>query len=121
MAGIAKFQYPPSSRIIRTMCSGRVSEKFILRAFERAAGAVMISGCHLGDCHYLTANYETEKRFRRWKKKVKARGYDPEKLELGWFTAAEGKLFAERMRQLDAQIHEVEAAGADAEVAGGGG
>ncbi len=121
MAGIAKFQYPPSSRIIRTMCSGRVSEKFILRAFERAAGAVMISGCHLGDCHYLTANYETEKRFHRWKKKVKARGYDPEKLALGWFTAAEGKLFAERMRQLDAQIQEVEAAGADAEVAGGGG
>ncbi|MFQ6013258.1 MAG: hydrogenase iron-sulfur subunit, partial [Thermoplasmata archaeon] len=122
-AGIAKFQYPPSSRIIRTMCSGRISDKFVLRAFERGAGAVMISGCHLGDCHYLTANYETEKRFHRWKKKVKARGYNPEKLELGWFTAAEGKLFAERMRSLHERIRELEASGAEAEaeVTGGEG
>jgi heterodisulfide reductase subunit A len=117
-AGIAKFQYPPSSRIIRTMCSGRVSEKFILRAFERDAGAVMISGCHLGDCHYLTANYETEKRFRRWKKKVEARGYDPQKLDLGWFTAAEGKLFAQRMLQLHEQIQDVQDSRAETEVTG---
>ncbi|MFQ5908011.1 MAG: hydrogenase iron-sulfur subunit [Thermoplasmata archaeon] len=118
-AGIAKFQYPPSSRIIRTMCSGRVSEKFILRAFERSAGAVMISGCHLGDCHYLTANYETEKRFRRWKKKVEARGYDPQKLDLGWFTAAEGKLFAQRMQQLHERIQELQDSTREAEVAEG--
>ncbi|MEE9592409.1 MAG: hydrogenase iron-sulfur subunit, partial [Thermoplasmata archaeon] len=117
-AGIAKFQYPPSSRIIRTMCSGRVSETFILRAFERDAGAVMISGCHLGDCHYLTANYETEKRFRRWKKKVEARGYDPQKLDLGWFTAAEGKLFAQRMLQLHEQIQDVQDSRAETGVTG---
>ncbi len=91
------------------MCSGRVSEKFVLRAFERGAGAVMISGCHLGDCHYLTANYETDKRVPRWRKKVEAKGYDPDRLELGWFTAAEGKLFAERMQQLHERIQELKA------------
>ncbi len=121
-AGIAKFQYPPSSRIIRTMCSGRISEKFVLRAFERGAGAVFVSGCHLGDCHYLTANYETEKRFHRWKRKVETRGFNPDKLELGWFTAAEGKLFAESMTKVHERIRELQAMGdrAEAKAAGGG-
>lgn len=120
-AGIAKFQYPPSSRIIRTMCSGRVSEKFILRAFERQAGAVFVSGCHLGDCHYLTANYETEKRFQRWKKKVAAKGFDPKRLDLGWFTAAEGKLFAESMTKVHERIRELQAMGEGAEAPAEGG
>ncbi|MFQ5838078.1 MAG: hydrogenase iron-sulfur subunit [Thermoplasmata archaeon] len=110
-AGIAKFQYPPSSRIIRTMCSGRVSEKFVLRAFERGAGAVLISGCHPGDCHYLTANYETAKRVPRWRKKLEARGYDPKRLELAWFTAAEGKLFASKMKEMHEFIAELKAVG----------
>ncbi len=121
-AGIAKFQYPPSSRIIRTMCSGRISEKFVLRAFERGAGAVFVSGCHLGDCHYLTANYETEKRFQRWKRKVESKGYNPEKLGLGWFTAAEGKLFASKMTEVHDRIRELQAIAdkAEAKAAEGG-
>jgi heterodisulfide reductase subunit A len=122
-AGIAKFQYPPSSRIIRTMCSGRVSEKFILRAFERGAGAVLVSGCHLGDCHYLTANYETAKRVPRWKKKLEAKGYDPKRLDLAWFTAAEGRQFAAKMREMHELIEELKEVRPRAvgEAAGGGG
>ncbi|MFA5860167.1 MAG: FAD-dependent oxidoreductase [Candidatus Thermoplasmatota archaeon] len=99
-AGVAKFQYPPSSRIIRTMCSGRVSEKFVLRALERGAGAVIITGCHPGSCHYLTANLETEKRIGRWKKKLEAKGIDPARLQLAWVSAAEGKRFAEKMVEM---------------------
>ncbi len=102
-AGIAKLQYPPSSRVIRTMCSGRVSEKFILRALERKAGSVLVTGCHPGSCHYLTANLETQKRMERWKKRVAAKGYDPEKLGLAWVSAAEGKLFAAKMTEYDAK------------------
>jgi len=34
-AGIEKRQYPPSARVIRTMCSGRVDEHFVDYAFER--------------------------------------------------------------------------------------
>ncbi|MBI4393096.1 MAG: hydrogenase iron-sulfur subunit [Euryarchaeota archaeon] len=103
-AGIAKLQYPASSRVIRTMCSGRVSEKFILRAFERKAGAVLVTGCHPGSCHYLTANLETEKRMKRWKSRLAAKGYDPERLGLAWISAAEGKLFAAKMAEFDGKL-----------------
>jgi heterodisulfide reductase subunit A len=109
-AGIAKYQYPPSSRIIRTMCSGRISDKHIMRAFERGAGAVLVSGCHIGDCHYITANHETLKRFPKWRARVKAKGYDPERLQLEWFTAAEGKKFSGKMKELDDLVRGVPSA-----------
>jgi heterodisulfide reductase subunit A len=49
MAGTSRLQYPTSSRLIRTMCSGRVAEKFVLHAFKLGAPMVLVSGCHSVD------------------------------------------------------------------------
>jgi heterodisulfide reductase subunit A len=105
LAGIEKRQYPPSSRIIRTMCSGRFEEDFIARAFEKGAGAVLITGCRLtetgSDCHYNYANRQTWKRFQYWQRKFTRMGIEPERLQLRWISAAEGKEFAEKLREMD--------------------
>jgi heterodisulfide reductase subunit A len=105
LAGIEKRQYPPSSRIIRTMCSARFEEAFVARAFEQGAGAVLITGCRLtddgSDCHYNYANRFTAKRFRRWQKKFARKGIDSERLQLRWISAAEGKEYAEKLREMD--------------------
>jgi heterodisulfide reductase subunit A len=99
-AGIEKIQYPSNGRIIRTMCSGRVSDRFIKRAFDKGAGAVVVTGCHPGDCHYINANQWTEKRFEIWKKTFERRGIAPDRFQLEWISAAEGKEFAAKMRQM---------------------
>ena len=99
-AGIAKLQYPPSSRLIRTMCSGRVAEKFVMRAFEKGAAAVLVTGCHINDCHYINANHQTEKRMKQWKRKIERRGVDPERLQLKWISASEGPQFAAKMHDV---------------------
>ncbi|MBM3145603.1 MAG: hydrogenase iron-sulfur subunit [Chloroflexi bacterium] len=108
LAGIEKRQYPPSSRVIRTMCSARFEEDFVARAFEKGAGAVLITGCRLteygSDCHYNYANKFTEKRFQRWVKKFQRQGIDPERLQLRWISAAEGKEFAEKLHEMDEVI-----------------
>jgi F420-non-reducing hydrogenase iron-sulfur subunit len=44
LAGVSRFQYPPSLRIIRVMCSGRISPNFILNAFEKGADGVLVAG-----------------------------------------------------------------------------
>jgi len=44
LAGVSRFQYPPNVRIIRVMCSGRVSPDFILKALQRGADGVLVSG-----------------------------------------------------------------------------
>jgi heterodisulfide reductase subunit A len=97
MAGISRLQYPPDARLIRTMCSGRVSEDFVLYAFQRGAPIVLVSGCHFADCHYIDANRQTVKRVRRLWDKLERLGVRPERLQLEWISAAEGQKFAEVM------------------------
>lgn len=104
-AGIEKRKYPPSARIIRTMCSGRVDEQFVEYAFEHGAGGVLMTGCHIGDCHYIDANHYTEKRFDRiHAKKTRDEEFDEDRLQLEWISAAEGQKFADAVTRIDGVI-----------------
>jgi heterodisulfide reductase subunit A len=100
-AGVSRFQYPANARLIRTMCSGRVSEKFVWRAFEKGSPVVLVSGCHIGDCHYLDANHWTERRIKRMQKKMEKMGLRAERLQLEWISAAEGLRFKEVMEKME--------------------
>jgi F420-non-reducing hydrogenase iron-sulfur subunit len=37
-------QYPPSIRLIRLMCSGMLAPSYILKAFEKGADGVLVTG-----------------------------------------------------------------------------
>ena len=90
------------------MCSARFEEDFIARAFRKGAGAVLVTGCRLtdtgSDCHYNYANRYTFKRFNHWHRKYTRQGIEPERLQLKWISAAEGKEFAEKIREMDAVV-----------------
>jgi heterodisulfide reductase subunit A len=98
-AGIARLNYPTNIRLIRTMCSGRVDEKFIWKAFEAGAPVVLLSGCHFGDCHYIDANHWTKKRVEKIWKKMEKWGLRKERLQLEWISAAEGVRFSQVMKK----------------------
>jgi heterodisulfide reductase subunit A len=99
-AGVSRMQYAPEVRIIRTMCSGRVSQRFMERAFARGVGMVLLSGCHIGDCHYIDANTHAEKRYQRVRSLMKKSDLDPERMQLVWVSAAEGQKFQEKVNEL---------------------
>ena len=103
-AGVSRMQYPTAVRIIRTMCSGRVSPKLVEHAFARGAGAVLVAGCHLGDCHYINANYQTQKRMERLWRKMESLGVDKERLQLLWASAAEGERVASKIRDMQTTL-----------------
>lgn len=100
-------QYPTNVRIIRTMCSGRVDRKFIERAFARGAAAVLVAGCHLGDCHYINANYQTQKRIERLWKKMERLGLNKDRLQLEWISAAEGERFVSKITEMQSIADQV--------------
>ena len=101
MAGISRMAYPSSNRVVRTMCSARVSEEMVLEAFRCGAPVVLVSGCHYADCHYINANRQTVKRVHRLWDTLEKAGVRPERLQLEWISAAEGQKFAKVMRQLE--------------------
>ncbi len=100
-AGVARLQYPASQRLVRTMCSGRVDSKFVMRAFELGAAVVVVSGCHYTDCHYIDAVHETQKRVDKLWDKIDKLGIRPERLRLEWISSAQGQRFAETMLELE--------------------
>jgi heterodisulfide reductase subunit A len=106
-AGVSRMQYPTSVRIIRTMCSGRVAPKFVERAFARGAATVLVAGCHLGDCHYINANYQTKRRVEKLWKKMERLGLNKDRLQLAWISAAEGEKFASKIKEMQSVVGEV--------------
>jgi F420-non-reducing hydrogenase iron-sulfur subunit len=95
LAGTSRMQCPPAIRIIRVMCSGRVSPFFVIKALTVGADGVLILGCHPGDCHYLEGNYKTMRRIPLLKKMLKQFGVEEERVRLEWVSASEGVKFAE--------------------------
>ena len=106
-AGTSRLQYPTTCRLTRTMCSGRVDEKFIVRAFKQGAPMVLVSGCHFADCHYISAVHWTQKRMDRIWSKMEKLGIRPERLQLEWISAAEGQKFARVMRDMEEMVKKV--------------
>ena len=104
LAGVSRIQYPPTLRIVRVMCSGRVHPVFILEAFRSGADGVLVAGCHHGDCHYLAGNYKAQNRVLLLKKVLEQLGLEPERLRLEWVSASEGDRFATVIKDMTEEI-----------------
>ncbi|MDH5406535.1 MAG: hydrogenase iron-sulfur subunit [Candidatus Aminicenantes bacterium] len=104
LAGVSRIQYPPNARIIRTMCSARVSPVFVLRAFQQGADGVLVTGCHIGDCHYISGNERAEENMKRTAEILDLLGIGKDRLRLEWVSAGEGGRFAEVMTSFVQQI-----------------
>jgi heterodisulfide reductase subunit A len=98
-AGVSRFQQPSNVRDIRVMCTGRVSVQHILEAFRLGADMVWISGCHIGDCHYVDGNISFERRFAIAKKILEKAGLEPDRLQFTHISASEGSIWAETVRK----------------------
>jgi len=105
LAGVSRIQYPPTVRIIRVMCSGRIEPSFILEAFKDGADGVLVAGCHLpADCHYLSGNFKAFRRVMLLKKLLPQFGIEPERLRVEWVSASEGDRFATVIKDMTEEI-----------------
>jgi len=103
LAGVSRFQYPSTIRIVRVMCSGRVDPAFILEAFKNGMDGVLVTGCHIGDCHYLKGNEFAKERFERFQSVLKIMNLE-KRFRLEWVSASEGKRFAEIITEFSNNI-----------------
>ena len=98
LAGVSRTQYPANVRLIRLMCTGRVNHAFLLKAFIQGADGVLVSGCHIGECHYLEGNVKCQKVIEETWEMLRLLGVDERRLRLKWISASEGAAFAEEIR-----------------------
>jgi F420-non-reducing hydrogenase iron-sulfur subunit len=104
LAGTSRLSYPKNVRLIRVMCTGMVDPQYVIKAFLEGADAVLVSGCHPGDCHYINGNFKARRRIKLLKEILPHFGIAPERLGLTWIGASDGIMFAETMQRLVTQI-----------------
>ena len=104
LAGTSRAKYLPNLKVVRVMCSGRVDETLVLRAFAMGADGVLICGCHPGECHYLKGNLNARRRVTGLQPFLEAVGIGKERLRLEWISASEGPKVAETVNSFTETI-----------------
>ena len=89
-AGVGRFKQPPNLRLVRVPCTGRIDPLFALKAFQKGADGVLISGCHPGDCHYSEGNYYARRKFELLERMIHHLGIPEERFKWTWVSASEG-------------------------------
>ncbi len=107
MAGTSHFEYSANERGIRVMCSARMDSDFIYEAFRLGAGAVLYSGCHPQDCHYITGQRVGAVRAERLVKTFEKMGMTPGRFRVEWISAAEGDKYARVINDMQKVIDEI--------------
>jgi len=107
LAGVSRMQYPPSIRVIRVPCSGRINPLFILSALQSGADGVLVSGCHPGDCHYLSGNLVARRKFALVKSLLEFVGVEPDRVQFSWVSASEGARFAALVEKVTEDVRKL--------------
>ena len=77
---------------------------FIIKAFERGADGVVVSGCHTGDCHYSTGNFYARRRFAILHDLLEFMGVEPNRVTFSWVSASEGNKWQELVNETTERI-----------------
>ena len=77
LAGSMRLQYPPTIRIIKLPCTGKLEVIHVLKALEAGADGVYAAGCMEGECHYLKGNLWARRRIDYVKRLLEEMGFEP--------------------------------------------
>jgi coenzyme F420-reducing hydrogenase delta subunit len=99
LAGVSRIQYPANATPITVPCSGSVSPMYILSALKKGADGVLVSGCHIGDCHYMEGNFLARRKLHLVKEMLRFVGIEENRFRMSWVSAAEGAKFAEVVKE----------------------
>ena len=94
LAGTSRIQYPANVRVIRVPCSGRLNPFFVMASLQHGIDGVLVCGCHPGECHYLSGNYNARRKFALLKGLLEYVGLEEDRVQFSWVSAAEGARFA---------------------------
>ena len=104
LTGTTRTHYPPTVKVIRVMCTGRVNPLFVAQVLRTGADGVLISGCHPGECHYMKGNFLARRRFLIMRNLLEYIGIDPQRIRMSWVSASEGKKFADVITEVTEDI-----------------
>jgi coenzyme F420-reducing hydrogenase delta subunit len=75
-----------------------------LKALHSGIDGVLVSGCHPGDCHYLSGNYIGRRKSATLKEFLEYLGIEEGRVQFSWVSAAEGGKFSQVVQEVTEDI-----------------
>ncbi len=107
LAGVSRLQYPYNVQVVRVPCSGRINPLYIIKALQKGIDGVLVSGCHPGDCHYISGNLVARRKFALLKNFIAHLGVEPGRVHFSWVSASEGGRFAALIEKVVEDVREL--------------
>lgn len=90
------------------MCSGRVDLEFIFRSFANGVDGVLVGGCKLNECNYIThGNYDALSNIYICKNILERIGLNPERLSIEFMSGGDGNRLAEVVNTFTGKVKEL--------------
>jgi len=80
---------------------------FILKCLQDGYDGVLVSGCHPGDCHYISGNYVARRKFAILKTMLDFLGIEPDRVQFSWVSAGEGEKFSKVITRVTDTVREL--------------
>ena len=90
------------------MCTGRIDLAHLFKAFTNGNDGILIGGCRLNECNYIThGNFHALNMVLLTKKIMGYIGLNPERLRIEFMSSGEGNLFAEVVDDFVGEVKEL--------------
>ncbi|MFW6114925.1 MAG: hydrogenase iron-sulfur subunit [Thermodesulfobacteriota bacterium] len=103
-AGKTDLQFPPTVRVIRVLCTGKVEVLHLMKAIEKGADGVLVIGCKFGECYFKEGNYRAQKKVERAKSLLEEVGIEQDRLRYTFVQGPCGKDFADIMNTMTEEV-----------------
>ena len=107
LAGTSKIEYPTNIRTIRLNCTGSLSPKYVIEAYQHGADGVLIAGCHEQTCHYRTGFTHAEHRYQVISEFMEQANIDKRRLRIESVSAAESQKIREVIESFSAELEKL--------------
>jgi coenzyme F420-reducing hydrogenase delta subunit len=103
-AGKTDLQFPPTVRVIRVLCTGKIEVLHLLKAIENGADGVVVIGCKFGECYFREGNFRAQKKVERAQSLLEEVGLEQGRLRYDFVAGPCGKDFATIMNTMTEEV-----------------
>jgi hypothetical protein len=76
----------------------------VLKALKHGADGVLVIGCRVGECHYITGNLQAREKIMLTQTMLERAGFSPQRIEMRFISSAEGTKYIESVKEFTEKI-----------------
>ena len=104
---LQELSFPENIRMTRVVCTGKLEEVTLLKAFEDGADGVYVVGCPVDGCHNLKGSQRAAKRVQAVRNALSELDVEPERVKMFHLPRGLHPEFVEAAHEMNEQIAKI--------------